>query len=191
MTYLIGLSGPPRSGKDSIGNTLAAIIEDRHGVQPQVMALSTPMRMVVYCLLGIEYSVAHYERHKDDPQEALGGKTIRQAMIALSEQHVKPLYGHGFWGASLLRQRWEPLPSVVIVTDMGFEAEVGVFEAEYGLGNVAWPQIVRPGTDFSNDSRSYVGSPDRRTTIINDSDVPTAAQRLYGRLVNQLRMDFG
>jgi hypothetical protein len=187
--YLIGFSGPPRSGKDSIATTLAAIIENKHGFQPQLLACSTPMREVVYAMLWLEYSEAHYDAHKDIPQEALGGRTIRQAMIALSEEHVKPSYGHKFWGQSLLARRWDPIPRVLIVTDCGFPAEVELFTEVYGFDNVAYPQIQRMHTTFEGDSRSYVGTPDRITAIINDDDVPTAANRLYGRLVNQFHWD--
>lgn len=189
-TLLIGMSGPPRSGKDTIGNILAAIIEDKHHIQPQVLALSTPMRAVVYCMLGIEYSEAHYERCKDHPQEDFGGKSIRQAMIAFTEEHVKPTYGVGFWARSLIARMWEPQPRVVIVTDMGFMEEVDIFSARFGVENTFYPQVTRPGTSFDGDSRTYVSAPGRFTAIINDEDVDTAAYRTYGRLVNQFGWDF-
>ena len=187
--YFIGFSGPPRSGKDTIAQYLAALIEDKHGIQPQLLACSTPMREVVYAMLGRPYDGVHYERHKDDPQPAFAGRSIRQAMIALSEEHVKPAYGHDFWGHSLLARRWEPRPRILIVTDVGFDAEVGVFTNEYGVDNVVYPQITRPHTTFEGDSRSYVGTKDRITAIINDDDIGVAASRLYGRLLNQFAWD--
>lgn len=185
MSYLIGFAGPPRSGKDTLARHLAAIIEDRHGIQPQLIACSTPMREVVYCMLGIPYSVTHYDTHKDIPQPGLGGKSIRQAMIALSEDHVKPTYGHQFWGMAALARRWDPKPAVVIITDCGFDAEVELFTGEYGMANVVYPQISRVGCSFEGDSRSYVGTPGRTTSIINDGTPEVEAGRIYGRLVNQ------
>lgn len=189
-TLMIGMSGPPRSGKDTIGQALAALIEDRHRIQPQLLALSTPMREVVYAMLGIEYSVAHYERWKDVPQDAFGGRSIRQAMIAFTEEHVKPSYGKGFWAKSLLGRMWEPAPRVLIITDMGFDEEVEVLTERFGLDNTAYPQITRVGCTFDGDSRSFVGAPDRRTTIINDSDVPAAAEAVYRRLVDVFGWNF-
>lgn len=185
MSYLIGFAGPPRSGKDTLARHLAAIIEDRHKIQPQLLACSTPMREVVYAMLGQPYSDDHYDKHKDIPQAAFGGKSIRQAMIALSEEHVKPIYGHQFWGGSLLARRWDPLPQVVIITDCGFDAEVELFTGEYGMANVVYPQISRVGCSFEGDSRSYVGTPGRTTSIINDGTPAVEAGRIYGRLVNQ------
>lgn len=189
-TLLIGMSGPPRSGKDTIGSALASVIEDEHGIQPQLLALSTPMREVVYAMLGIEYSATHYERCKDIPQDDLNGRSIRQAMIAFTEEHVKPSYGQGFWAKSLLGRMWEPQPHVLIVTDMGFPEEVEVFSARFGVENTFYPQITRTGCSFEGDSRSYVGVPERRTTIINDGEIMTSARRIYGRLVNQFKWDF-
>lgn len=189
-TLLIGMSGPPRSGKNTIAEHLAAVIEDRHGIQSQLLTLSTPMREVVYAMLGIEYSEAHYERCKDFPQEDFGGRSIRQAMIAFTEEHVKPSYGAGFWAKSLLGRMWDPRPRVLIITDMGFDEEVEVFSLHFGVKNTFYPQIVRPGQSFVGDSRNYVGAAGRWTTIVNDEDIPTAARRAYGRLVNQFGWKF-
>lgn len=189
-TYLIGLSGPPRSGKDSVGVALAKLIGERHAVTVCHRSLSMPMRKTVYAMMGREYSLQHYETSKDIPLPELGGKTIRQAMIALSEDHVKPTYGIQFWGQSLLNTL--PIETgvrVVVVTDMGFDAEVGVFEEAFGIKNCVWPQITRPGCSFDGDSRSYVGRAEQATTIINEGEtldqVTTAAGRIYGRLMNQ------
>lgn len=189
-TYLIGLSGPPRSGKDSVGVALAKIIRERHPVTVCSRALSMPMRKTIYAMIGKEYTLEHYETSKDIPMGELDGRTIRQAMIQLSEEWVKPTYGQGFWGHALLNTLpMEGGTRVVIVTDMGFEAEVDVFVEAFGAENCLWPQITRPGCDFSTDSRSYVGRPEQRTAIINEGEsldqVTTAAGRIYGRMLNQ------
>ena len=189
-TLLIGMSGPPRSGKDTIGIALAAIIEDKHSIQPQLLALSTPMREVVYAMLGIEYSATHYDTHKDLPQDTFGGKSIRQAMIAFTEQHVKPSYGRGFWAKSLFGRMWEPRPRVLIVTDMGFEEEVEEFSERFGIENTFYPQITRPGCSFAGDSRSYVGPPRRRVSVINDGSIEDAAQKTYERVLERTGWDF-
>lgn len=188
--YLIGFSGPPRSGKDTIAKVLEHTLISRHGVRVQSLALSTPMRTVVYNMLGIDYDDEHYEKHKDIPQAAFGGKSIRQAMIAFTEDHVKPQYGAGFWATSLLARRWDPRPEVLIITDVGFPAEVEILTEAYGIENVVYPQITRPGTSFDGDSRSFVGAKGRTTTVINDEDVEVAAGRIYGRLMNQFGWDF-
>lgn len=190
MTKLIGFSGPPRSGKDTIAKELALILSDK-GVTVQLLACSTPMREVVYALLGQTYSVEHYDLHKDDPQPMFDGRSIRQEMIALSEDHIKPRFGKKFWGKSLLERMWDPAPDVLIITDCGFDAETELFTETFGFDNVVYPQIVRPGHTFDGDSRSYVGTPERITSVINDDDVDTAARRIYGRLTNIFGWSFG
>lgn len=195
-TYLIGMSGPPRSGKDSVGIALANLLHQKHAVEVHHRALSLPMRKTIYTLLGWEYTLKHYESTKDVPLPALGGKSIRQAMIALSEEHVKPTYGQGFWGHAMLNTLPIPTnkcPRIIVVTDMGFDAEVEVFVRMFGADNCVWPQIVRPGCTFEGDSRSYVGRMEQRTTIINEGEtldrVETAAYRIYGRLMNNFKWD--
>ncbi len=192
MTKLIALSGPPRSGKDTIGNELAAVFRQHHPkIDVAVEALSMPLRYAIYALSGIPYTREHYEAQKDVPQGIFDGRTIREAIIALAEHHVRPIYGIGFFAQSLVNKMCGRAPDVIIITDLGFEQEVEVFDNAYGLDNVAYPQIVRVGCSFLGDSRSYVGTPGRRTTIINDADAATEAARLYGRLVDQLGMKFG
>ncbi len=193
-TYLIGLSGPPRSGKDSVGVALAHRIRERHPVTVCVRALSMPMRKTIYAMIGKEYTLDHYETSKDIPLPELGGRTIRQAMIALSEEHVKPSYGQGFWSSSLLNTLpIEGGTRVIIVTDMGFAAEVDVFVKAFGAENCMWPQITRPHCTFEGDSRSYVGRSEQRTAIIHEGEsldqVTAAAEKTYRRMLDQFHWE--
>jgi len=169
MTYLLGLSGPPRVGKDTLGQALGAQLTAR-GVPHTIIALSMPMRLTIYAMLGMTYDLTHYEEHKDEPQEQLCGNTIRQAMIALSEDHVKPRYGQGFWGQSGINGAMRSKPQVIIVTDMGFDAEVNVATDRFGAHNCMWVQMTRAGCDFSRDSRGYVGDPDRVALFDNPGE---------------------
>lgn len=182
MIRLVGFSGPPRSGKDTLGNLLAGILREK-GVPVEVLALSLPMRLAVYGYLGWEYSDEHYEANKDRRfATALGRSTsVREEMIALSETHVKPRLGHGWWANALLNRSHIP-EGVIIVTDMGFRAEYDVFNEMLGAPQCAWVQVHREGHDFSGDSRRYIGT---GCVIHNNDDPATEARRIYGRLVNQ------
>lgn len=182
-TYLVGLSGPPRSGKDTLGNLLADVLREK-GIGVEVHALSLPMRLAVYGMLGLDYSPEHYEANKDTPFAVADGSrttTIRHEMIALSEHHVKPRLGHGWWAKALLN-RTVLQTGIIIVTDMGFPAEHDVFRDTFGPSHCAWIHVHREGHDFSQDSRSYVGKGCR---VYNDGDPMVEARRIYGRLVNQ------
>lgn len=190
MTQFLGFSGPPRAGKDTIAARLAAKIEDVHKVQPQLLACTTPMREAAYSLLGRPYDLLHYEHHKDDPQPALAGRSIRQAMIALSEEHVKPAYGTDFWGRSLLSRQWDPAPRFLFVTDCGFPSEGELFRDTFGHDQCVWVCVVRKNTDFSKDSRGYVSFDGRTITVINDDDIDVAVDTVYRRLITEFDWDF-
>lgn len=182
MLRLVGFSGPPRSGKDTLGNMLADILREQ-GITVEVHALSLPMRLAVYAYLGWEYSDEHYEANKDRRFATIHGRqtTVREEMIALSESHIKPRLGHGWWGNALFN-RTKLADGVIIVTDMGFRAEYDVFNELLGAPQCAWVQVHREGHDFSGDSRKYVGT---GCPIYNDGDPMTEARRIYGRLLNQ------
>lgn len=181
-TYIVGLSGPPRVGKDTIGAALGKVLTENY-IPHEIVALSLPMRLAVYSYLGLHYNEVHYHLNKDTPIPLVDGMetTIRKEMIALSERHVKPRLGKGWWAQSLL-SRSSLERGVMIVTDMGFVAEHDVFQFQFGAENCVWPHLHRKGIDWAGDSRSYIGN---GTRIDNDSDPMTEARRLYGRLVNQ------
>lgn len=172
--YIIGLSGPPSSGKDTLGDLIAKQLNREYGLRAATISLSTPMRHAVYALLGVEYTLAHYEMEKDTLQSSFNGRSIRQEMIELSERHVKPRLGQGFWARSItnrMNQMPTEPPKFLIVTDMGFQAEAEVFQSEVGSENCVWIQIYRPGKDFSKDSRSYVGGDMNNHVCNNDEDL--------------------
>lgn len=153
--YIIGLNGPPRCGKDSIGAALSKLINQ--GGYAERHALSSPMRRSVFSMMGLPYADDTYESLKDTVLPALG-TTIRQAMIDLSEDHVKPKYGTDFWSQSLLRAADIvnfPANGVLIVTDIGFQPECDVFDKAVGADRHVTVQISREGFNWGNDSRLY------------------------------------
>ena len=192
--YLIGMSGPPRAGKDTIGLALAEVIRKKNPtLDVATAALSLPLRMAVYAVGGMVYTREHYEAQKDVPQGVFGGATIREAIISLAEDHLRPKYGVGFFARSMVSMFASRafMPNIIIVTDVGFSEEVDEFRAAYGADNVVYPQIIRQGCTFEGDSRSFVGDPLRRTTIINEGSIDDVALRLYSRLTNQFHWNLG
>lgn len=188
--YIIGMNGPPHSGKDSVANALAAIIEDAGGQQPLRMALSQPMRETVFSLAGLFYDDPTYERTKDEPQEIFHGRTIRQEMIELSERHVKPRLGQDFWArrADVSIKQWDD--SCAIISDFGFEAEARFFNARYDAMNVLVVQLYREGCDWSKDSRGYVGEEYQFLHISNNGTIQEAAEKVYDFCIVELGWTF-
>jgi len=175
--YIIGFNGPPHCGKDTLANALNERLGIENSIATKRVALSLPMRLAVYSLLNRNYDPAHYDRYKDSPQPLFHGRTIRQEMIALSEDHVKPRHGKDFWASHLCALEIPSAPLVMIVSDMGFQAEGDYFNRFVGLGNYTLIRLYREGCDWSKDSRGYIQSPlglDYR----NDDTVEAGVERI-------------
>lgn len=157
--FVIGFNGPPRSGKDTLATALEALLsEAAPEIQVHRHALAATMRAGAMATLGLSGGDKFYSDIKDKPMDLLGGKTFRRFMIDMSEVFVKKEYGQDFW-ARLLHARnqawWNRKgPTVLIVTDIGFPAEVQ-FLCEHSTHTVI-VQLDRAKLDFTQDSRNYV-----------------------------------
>lgn len=187
--YIVGFNGPPRSGKNTLGNALQDRIALDSDIVTIVMSLSDPMGKAAAGMLGVEFTEEWYEREKDRIQPALG-VTLRAWIIANSESFMKPTYGNDIW----VKLFWESIPPllhdipcVIIVVNFGFEHEPEFFESKVGADNVVTVQVERPEHDYRNDSRGPVGG--QLTTRVqndgNEDSILVVAGRIYGRLVNQ------
>jgi hypothetical protein len=117
------------------------------------------MRDGAMAILGLNGGDRFYSNIKDQPLDVLNGVTFRRFMIDMSEVFVKQCYGQDFW-ARLLHSRnkatWNLVPSVLVITDIGFSAEVEYLcEHSFGYINV---RLDRPDCDFTADSRGYVAA---------------------------------
>lgn len=182
--FIIGFNGPPRVGKDTIATALMDLL-DSEGVTNlpiQRQALAATMRDGAAAILGMNLTTERYNEIKDDPLDVLGGGTFRRFMIDMSEVFVKGVYGRDFW-SRLLHARnktwWDRIPSILLVTDIGFKEEVEFFCNHSALYlNV---RVDRPGCDFKNDSRSYIMAQNyggKDFALTNDSTPEAAAQEV-------------
>lgn len=160
------LNGPPQSGKTRIARVVSEYLR-AHGVNVVGDSFAAPMKNYIAYALGERYD----ELKKDAPHPVLRGFTPREFLISESEEHMKPKYGSDIYGRLLYHRvmRLSPLPDIVMVDDCGFKEE-GEVLGEYDPILV---KIVRPGYDFTNDSRSYWFDGNEHYTIVNDSDLPT------------------
>lgn len=152
--YLIGFNGPPRSGKDSISKEI--FHRDELTIPMSIRSCSLPMRLAGFACLGLVYSEELYESIKDEPQVIFGLRSLREWMIAFSETFIKPTFGHDFWGSAIALSFDPHAPGLVLVPDVGFQAEWEVFEQRFGRENCLLVQLSREGKDWANDSRRYV-----------------------------------
>lgn len=181
MTYVVGFNGPPHSGKDTIANALFEALSSEHTLPIARDALSMPMRMVGFEMIGEDYTDERYAELKDVEHSLFHGDTLRRFMIELSESFIKARYGRDFW-ARQLHERAPILQSthaLMIVSDIGFDEEVQYFERHHDFLLV---QLTRNGTDWSKDSRGYVAARNQ-VRIANDSDVDNAVGHVYAAML--------
>lgn len=188
--YVLGFNGPPKVGKDTIATCVQTIL-DREGCNIPVhrQALAATMRDGAAAILGMNGGDKWYNEIKDQPLDVLGGGTFRRFMIDMSESFVKRIHGQDFW-ARLMHSRnqtwWNSIPSIMIVTDIGFKDEVQ-FLCEHSTSylNV---RVDRPGTDFSNDSRGYCAAQSyggKDFALTNDGTPEEAAEEVV-RMMHKL-----
>jgi hypothetical protein len=187
--FVIGFNGPPKSGKDTIASALADIMN--HGPhKPKhpiiINSLARPMRAVAMELCGFPDTSKNYQTQKDQKQDLLSHHygmprqegweihhdTIREFMIWLSEEVIKPRYGQDFWARTQqtnLSGIWEFQP-LILVPDVGFKAEVEFYERNTTYYHVF---LSRADCEWGNDSRRYV-QPSKSTPhfITENNDTP-------------------
>lgn len=173
MTKVILINGPARSGKD----TLADVLEDAQYEWASKKDLSYVLcrfkfagmmhkmwREVFWDYLAPdEDTFLDYVdgSKKNEVFEPLG-VSYRQAMIAFSEDFIKPLLGTSFFGRytaqQIARQQlWYPKNELVaIISDSGFAEEAVAIIEKFGAENVLHIKLYREGFTFSGDSRNYI-----------------------------------
>lgn len=159
--FVLGMNGPPRSGKDTVAQAVMNLLDTQGATDVPVhkKALAETMRNGAMSILGLTGGDKFYSDIKDKPLDVLGGKSFRTFMIDMSETFVKGLYGKDFWSRLLYARNqtwWNSIPSILIVTDIGFKEEVEFLCAH--SSHYIGVRLDRPGCDFSLDSRSYVAS---------------------------------
>lgn len=149
-TRVIMLNGPPGSGKDTAAELLGSFQAHHH-----------EMKKVLHTLVREHYGVSEEEwawmyrrENKESPQEGLGDKTPREAMIHISEDVIKPTHGPDYFAQ---RAADALTPNAMnVISDCGFPAEIKVMKERLGKENVLIVRLWRDGCDFSKDSRNYV-----------------------------------
>lgn len=156
------LNAPPRSGKDSF---IEALYTDYPGDVFLHYQFKTHLIRICASVYGIPEPdfLEGYERYKEVPQPFLDGMSFRQALIKVSEEIVKPVYGPRYFGRMLGKSILTAFPGgtnlPILVSDGGFVEElIGLKEILGEECKVTVIQIFRPGCTFAlyNDSRSYL-----------------------------------
>ena len=150
LPKIVLLSGPPRSGKDTVGD----ILRDRY----QREKFSGPMKKALPALLDRPF--AALEAKKEESLIGLNLPSFRQLQIDLSEKWAKPLYGENIFARLLVDRIGKKVLSGhrFVITDCGFQVEVDFRLEALGPKNCLVINLDAPGCSYAGDSRKPVSS---------------------------------
>ena len=140
---ILGLSGPPRSGKDSISGVICELL-----VGTAIRRLSTPLKSIALLYIPIAQR-SGLESRKDEPLNMLD-TSYRDLQIGAWIMG-RDLMGEDWLGHHLVDAIQYCHAPLILVPDFGRSAEVAVL-LHAGL-NVRQIRVSRPGTTYEGDSR--------------------------------------
>lgn len=173
MTKIVLFNGPPSSGKDTASDFTMAWLKQnsKNGIHYRFAA---PLKDATHALFGLKVGREHFNECKNVPSSLFLGMSPRQAYIWMSEEAVKPKFGKDFFAKVAVHLISEHIVAsgksdgVIVVSDCGFAEEVDALIEAFGAENVALVHLKRPGTDFTNDSRSYINRVNCQKYLINN-----------------------
>lgn len=177
---IIFVNGPPRAGKDTVGNIIFEELEKR-GVGVAVGKFAGVLKTRTHAAYGLfderggPLPPDAFEDRKDDPLPEFLGLSPRKAYIMMSEAYYKPTHGQTVFGKLLLQdilKLFDALPCgaerpVIVISDSGFEPETEPIIERFGSEECALIRVHREGFDFSGDSRSYLDLRHRGVRLID------------------------
>lgn len=204
QSKIILFNGPPRSGKDYISSNLLRFLTENppKDVEQWVCPLkfADPLKKALVTLMGIDLNQdfdleGFIESRKEVRQDILGYKTLREGLIHLSEDCVKPFFGLDFFGKAAVRRMEaliqpsakKPSRGVFVFSDSGFISETLPLIAEHGEENILVVQLRRLGSRFSGDSRRYI-YPENVTILEYFNDRPEGSE-LFELIKNWIESD--
>lgn len=151
MTKLFILNGPAGVGKDTIADIMVET-----GVAKEKVSFKSPMFNVARGILSadeFDFFIENYNNReeKEKHQKILGGKSIREFMIWISESVMKPIFGDDIFGKRLAQSLGD---GCYICADGGFASEIKPL-IDTGV-EVTLIRLHRAGYTFYGDSRSYI-----------------------------------
>lgn len=166
--HVILLSGPPRSGKDTISNYLVGQHRFEH------VKFAQPLRNAACAFFGMDEDLI------DDFKAKTFGSGLkgRDWLIGLSEIVTKPIMGQSWFGVRAANEILKcENETRFVISDAGFAEEVQAFMKtlrQSGKGHFTfwmW-HLHRDGCSFEGDSRDYVFTKFNKPELIfNNGDL--------------------
>lgn len=159
MNKIFVLNAPPRCGKDTVTNKMI----EECGLR--TASFKYPLYNLFVHTTGMPASefLVKYEEDgwKDTPHEFLNGKTVRQLLIHISENYIKPFYGDdyfGKWVADYIKFAEQDAEKEMcwVIPDGGFQPEFNAMKEVFGDRLVIISMEREGFRDFSGDSRGWI-----------------------------------
>lgn len=146
---LIGISGKPGSGKD----TMAEMFIEKYGFIR--LSLADQIRRVTIEATGLTMSTLRSHRYKDDPLENFNDKTPRQLTIEIGDA-IESVLGCDIW-TNLLQRKIEDSDSHVVIPDIRTKQQAkwihdigGILVRIESVGDASFHPIENQLDDFAD-----------------------------------------
>lgn len=192
MIDVICLNGPPRSGKDFIGQ----MIYSSKPIGCHILKFAKPIEEIAKQMLGYSDELfQHYREKSKDKNLPDLNFTMRELMIDISENLMKPRFGQAHFGelaGMRVKEELNIISETMVFTDTGFQSEFDALQKSldpkhYQLHLV---NIVRNGKNFDNDSREYITNKNGKT-IQFDNNIDKSDLVNFVENGKNLMMDLG
>lgn len=188
LPHFLFINGPSGSGK----STLARMICETHS-EAFRESFAEPIRSMLRAVFFPDYiTEIPYDLKSQDVKkrkllelcrledEAISGgvegntPSVREAMIAFSENYMKPLFGSEIFGRLCFARCCEQTQfySSFIIDDSGFADEAQYIVRRVGADNCHLIRLRRSGCNFSGDSRGYISLPAVQTDDLHNDGAP-------------------
>lgn len=159
---IYGITGPARSGKD----TLANLLVNRRGFTR--VALADPLRVMVATLTGMTFQQMLDSPEKELPHPRLGGVSPRRAMQTLGTEWGRDLVWNNLWIEHAM-DKAQAADGPVVIPDVRFENEAAAVRARGGKVI----HMVRPGAAAveGHISEAGVAFVEGDVVVLNDGDM--------------------
>ena len=175
---IILINGPPGVGKDTLGAMLENKIHSSKTVK-----FAGRLDAIASIVLPFEVTNNYPLWREEKKDEPLPGTTtsMRQLLIAISEDLIKPIFGRDYFGAraaEMIEYLYETGACYTFIfTDSGFQCEyerlVKDLTETYDDVGFVLVNLHRKGHTFEGDSREWVKPLENtfNTTIFNDGSL--------------------
>jgi hypothetical protein len=184
---IVLFNAPPHCGKDTLADMFIA---DYNCPKVQFKdALYKETANFYGIAVEVMVELATARDTKEVPHHYFDNLSPRGALIHVSEDIIKPVFGDTYFGkktADALLQKEALNVAYIVVPDSGFSAELVPLAEEFGT-MVTVVRLHREGYDFTGDSRSYLTDEDcKGVNVIDVTLVDGQPQLAYDAIRNSL-----